>query len=129
MRTHGRLALLFVLISMFVLVPVVALSQTGLPGQYDCQGQNADGSGKYTGQVTITADSAGAFKFKWNLGGQSYSGIGLQNGNLISVAYSGGGKDFGIIVYSVDESGKTLTGKWIFYPGGTPLASETLTRK
>jgi len=129
MNWRGRLAFLLVLLSVFAVGPAAVLAQTPLSGQYECQGANPDGSGQYAGQVTVESDKGGAYKFKWKLGGQSYSGIGILNGNIVSVAYSGGGKDFGIVVYSIQDGGNTLSGNWIFYPGGTELGKETLTRK
>jgi hypothetical protein len=129
MNRQWRLALLIVFVSILAVFAASVFAQTALTGQYDCKGENPDGSGQYTGQVTIESDNNGAYKFKWALGGQSYSGVGIQNGNAISVAYSGGGKDFGIVVYNIRDGGNTLSGDWLFYPGGTGLGKETLSRK
>ena len=120
----------FLMFAVILALPGIVFAQAAITGQYDCSGANADGSGAYTGTVTITKDSYDAYKFKWSLGGDSYSGIGIVTGDVISVGYKAvGSKDFGVVAYQVKDGGATLVGKWIFYPGGSRLANETLKRK
>jgi hypothetical protein len=129
MKNQWRPALLIVLTLVFAAVPAAVFAQTALMGRYDCRGENPGGSGQYTGQVTIDGNIDGTYKFKWELSGQSYWGIGIRSGNAVSVAYSAGEKNFGIVVFNIEDGGKTLSGIWLCYPGGTGLGKETLTRK
>ena len=130
MTTFSRLVIALTVFSL-MLLPEFAVAQTDLAGQYECKGANANGSDAYTGVVTIEKDTnPGAYKFKWKISGDTYNGIGIQSGNVVSVAYkTKGSKDFGIALYSIQKDGSNLTGQWIFYPGGAPLGNETLTRK
>lgn len=129
MKNQLKLALLIAVVAVFAAFPAVVFAQATLAGQYDCKGENPDGSGQYAGKVIIEGDTGGTYKFKWKLAGSNYSGVGILNGDTVSVGYSGGGKDFGVVVYKIQDGGKTLAGSWIFYPGGTGLGKETLTKK
>ncbi len=120
---------IFVLFIAALVFPSMALAHA-ISGEYECTGASADGSGQYSGQVSIEKDSYDSFKFHWEIGGDSYSGIGILNGDVVSVAYKAeGAENYGIVVYKIVDGGNTLEGKWIFYPGGQQLANETLKRK
>ena len=96
----------------------------GLNGNYEIiKGQNPDGS-IYKGNVDITPRGK-LYDVKWNIPGNSYSGVGLLSGNVFAVGW-GTAKNAGVVLYV--ESGGKLVGQW-GQPGGTDLGAETLTKK
>lgn len=96
----------------------------GLNGNYQIiKGQNPDGS-IYKGTVDITPRGK-LYDVKWNIPGNSYSGVGLLSGNVFAVGW-GTAKNVGVVLYV--ESGGKLVGQW-GQPGGTDLGAETLTKR
>lgn len=79
--------------------------------------------GAYEGSVTITPNGQ-TYGVQWTLkGGESYSGVGVREGNHFVVGW---GPGVSVVAYT-DAAGK-LNGKWA-QPGGNTLGSETLARK
>ncbi len=79
----------------------------------------------YAGTVAVhpTGDTYGV---TWKLAsGESYSGVGVKDGNLLVVGWGIGGKGAGVVDYEI--RGATLSGKWAT-PGGTQLGTEVLSR-
>ncbi len=108
-----------------MLAPAVAMA-AGVEGVYDCKGKNPGGQGEYAGSVSI-AKNGETYNVNWNIGAQVYIGVGLLQGNQLSVGYSDTSKSwFGIVVYKV--KGDTLTGKWSMH-GGAKTGEETLIRR
>lgn len=96
----------------------------GLSGNYQIiKGQNPDGS-NYRGTVDITPRGK-LYDVKWNIPGNSFSGVGLLSGNVFAVGW-GTAQNVGVVLY-VESAGK-LVGQW-GQPGGSELGLETLTRK
>ncbi|MCB9588051.1 MAG: hypothetical protein H6718_21775 [Polyangiaceae bacterium] len=96
----------------------------GLNGNYQIiKGQNPDGS-IYKGTVDITPRGK-LYDVRWNIPGNSYSGVGLLSGNVFAVGW-GTAKNVGVVLYV--ESGGKLVGQW-GQPGGTDLGAETLTKR
>ena len=117
--------LIILLAFSIILLPLAAFGGE-IEGIYNCNGSNPGGQGSYEGTVTII-QTGEAYTITWNIGSQTYMGVGILEGNSFSVGYASGDKSwFGIVVYKV--SGKTLTGTWTMY-GGKKLGKETLTRR
>lgn len=77
----------------------------GVVGTYKLDGVNPDGS-TYSGTLDVTA-SGEAFAWSWNAG--EYAGVGLQQGEVVSVAW--GSDACYVVSYIIGEDG-VLTGKW-----------------
>jgi hypothetical protein len=95
-----------------------------LSGTYAIAESHSPQTGEgYEGSVTITP--AGALHtVQWTLkSGESYSGVGIREGNHFVVGWGDGAS---VVVYT-DAAGK-LNGRWAA-SGGTALGSETLARK
>ena len=108
-----------------VLIPALSLA-AGIEGIYDCKGKNPDGAGQYAGTVSIAKNGA-TYNVNWTIGSQVYIGVGLLDGDFLSVGYSDTSKSwFGIVVYKV--KGDTLEGKWSMH-GGDKTGTETLKRR
>jgi hypothetical protein len=66
-----------------------------------------ESGGNYEGSVMIT-QAGGTYSFRWNLkSGESYSGLGLREGNHLVVGWGPGAS---VVVYT--DSGGKLEGKW-----------------
>ncbi len=114
-----------IVILVFVLSPVLALG-AGIEGVYDCKGSNPGGAGQYAGTVSI-AKNGDVYNVNWNIGAQVYIGVGLLDGDLLSVGYSDTSKSwFGIVTYKV--KGDKLVGRWSMH-GGAKTGTETLSRR
>lgn len=77
----------------------------GVVGSYTLKGTNPDGS-TYEGSLDVTA-SGEAFNWSWNAG--EYKGVGIQQNNVVSVAW--GSDACYVVSYVIGEDG-VLTGKW-----------------
>ena len=118
-----RLILAFIL---FLLLLPAAGMAAGIEGVYACNGTNPGGGGSYQGTLAII-QNGDAYNVTWNIGAQTYVGVGLLQGDSFSVGYSDVKKSwFGVVVYKV--SGNTLKGIWTMQ-GGSKTGTETLTKK
>jgi uncharacterized protein (DUF2147 family) len=94
----------------------------GLNGTYKITEAKDGDSGKtYTGTVTISPSGA-VYNVTWTLPGQTYSGVGILQGSVLTVGWGTAGKGAGVVVYQV---GDKLDGKWA-QPRGTMLGAEVL---
>ncbi len=96
-----------------------------IAGKYNVSGGNQEGAAyKGTLEVITRGD---VYQFKWNSGGQ-YDGIGIQNGNIVAVAFANGadGKGCGVVDYDIGGDG-SLSGKWGYW-GTNDAGSESATR-
>jgi len=107
-----------------------AISSSGLAqspkvgGVYNVQGTNPGGKGGYTGTVSITPTGS-VYQVDWKVG-NSYSGVGILNGNILSVGWGNLSQaGFGVVTYTVQPNG-SLSGTWAMVKG-TTLGTETLT--
>ncbi len=117
--------IIITIIFCLALSPMAAFAG-GIEGVYNCQGANPSGQGNYKGAVSIIKNGD-VYQITWNIGAQTYMGVGILEENTFSVGYASSDKSwFGIVVYKV--SGNTLTGKWTMN-GGKKLGTETLTRR
>jgi len=97
-----------------------------IAGTYNVTGSNPEG-GQYKGTLEVIA-RGDVYQFHWNAGMQ-YDGIGIQNGNIIAVAFANGadGKGCGVVDYDIRSDG-SLNGKWGYWgvnEAGTESARRT----
>ena len=96
-----------------------------IAGKYNVTGENPNG-GNYRGTLEVIA-RGDVYQFRWNAGAQ-YDGVGIQNGNIVAVAYTTGsnGKGCGVVDYDIQSDG-TLNGKWGYW-GTNEAGTENATR-
>jgi len=96
-----------------------------IAGKYDITGTNPAGS-VYKGTLEVIT-RGDVYQFRWNAGTQ-YDGVGVQNGNVIAVAFANGsdGKGCGVIDYDIASDG-SLNGKWGYW-GINEAGTESATR-
>src|SRR5439155_16196988 len=103
-----------------------ATPPTDIAGDYAIVGTNEDGS-PYKGSLEVIKHGD-VYQFRWDAGKQ-YDGIGVPNGNVVAVAFTGGsnGKGCGVVSYQILADG-TLDGKWGYWgtdESGTERAERT----
>ena len=96
----------------------------GVSGRYNIVSSSSPASGgAYHGTVTITPNGA-VRTVRWSLtSGESYSGVGMLDGDTFVVGW---GQGVGVVVYHL--AGGSLTGRFAS-PGTSGIGSETLARK
>lgn len=84
-----------------------------IAGNYSVAGTNGDGS-PYKGALEVIK-RGDVYQFRWNAGKQ-YDGVGVGNGNVVAVAFTGGsdGKGCGVVSYQILADG-TLEGPWGYW--------------
>jgi hypothetical protein len=87
-----------------------------LVGAWSVEGAQPTGS-TYTGDAAISK-SGDAFHIIWSIGGQSYSGVGVRRGDIVSVGWSDG-EDHGVVDFDAKGDG-TLNGTWFDAKGDKP---------
>jgi hypothetical protein len=97
-----------------------------IAGDYAIVGTNEDGS-PYKGALEVIKHGD-VYQFRWNAG-RKYDGVGVPNGNVVAVAFTGGsnGKGCGVVSYQILADG-TLDGKWGYWgvdESGTERAVQT----
>ena len=96
-----------------------------IAGDYEVTGSNENGS-PYKGTLAVIKHGE-VYQFRWNAGKQ-YDGVGVPNGNVVAVAFTGGanGKGCGVVSYQMLDDG-TLDGKWGYW-GVDESGTERATR-
>ena len=96
-----------------------------IDGKYNITGTNPDG-GSYKGTLEVFT-RGDVYQFRWNAGSQ-YDGVGVQNGNIVAVAYTTGanGQGCGVVDYAIQGDG-SLEGKWGYW-GTNEAGTENATR-
>lgn len=96
-----------------------------IAGKYKIVGTNPSGT-IYRGQLEVIKHGD-IYQFRWNAGNQS-DGVGVQNGNVVAVAFASGanGKGCGVVDYDIASDG-SLDGKWGYW-GTNESGTETATR-
>ena len=96
-----------------------------IAGKYNVVGSNPNG-GNYKGTLEVIA-RGDVYQFRWNAGTQ-YDGVGIQNANIVAVAYANGseGKGCGVVDYDIKDDG-ALDGKWGYW-GVNEAGTESATR-
>lgn len=105
-------------------------SSTAAPeigGKYIVVGTNPNNS-VYKGTLEVIKHGD-VFQFRWNAGVQ-YDGVGIQNGEVVAVAFAYGanGKGCGVVDYTILSDGN-LDGKWGYWgtdESGTEKARRTV---
>lgn len=97
-----------------------------IAGEYTVVGTNENGS-PYKGALEIIKHGA-VYQFRWNAGKQ-YDGVGVPNGDVVAVAFTGGanGKGCGVVSYQILADG-SLDGVWGYWgvnESGTEKAERT----
>ena len=80
-----------------------------IAGKYNVAGNNPEG-GQYKGTLEVIT-RGDVYQFRWNAGTQ-YDGVGVQNGNIVAVAFANGenGKGCGVVDYDIAKD-NSLNGK------------------
>jgi hypothetical protein len=104
MRIAGGIAGAFIL-----LAGVASASAQSLPGNYQVEGKNLDGSA-YSGTAEIVATSETTCRIVWKTGGTTANGICMRNGDSFAAGYVLG-ESVGLVVYKMNADG-TLEGVW-----------------
>jgi hypothetical protein len=88
--------------------------ERSLAGSYTIVGTNPGQKGQYQGTVTVVAsDSGPGYKVTWEVGGQTYTGIGADSNGYFGVAYGGG--TYWLAAYGIYKKtlgGALLTSGW-----------------
>ncbi|WP_460941687.1 hypothetical protein [Spirosoma daeguense] len=101
---------------------VGAETLTGQDGQYYVAGTNPGGQ-TYRGKL-MTQRTGRTVQVQWNVGNQTYNGVGFYSGDYLVIGY-GFGQAFGVVEYVV--KGNKATGRWAL-GGGSDLGAENLIR-
>lgn len=114
----------FILLILLLSFTLPAYATPGLEGTYAVTGSNPGAQGgTYSGSLTIKK-MGDVYHVAWSVG-TTYEGIGLFDGNNLSVAWGSMEKPgFGIVVYEF-VGGTKLIGKWSTLQGkalGTEMA-------
>ena len=98
-----------------------------LRGAYKIVSSSTPGGGKgYAGTVTITPNGE-TYGVTWKLAsGESYNGVGIRQGDLLSVGWGINQDSVGVVHYN--QQGPALQGVWAI-PGGKRMGSEMLTKQ
>jgi hypothetical protein len=96
-----------------------------ITGDYTVLGTNEDGS-PYKGALEVIKHGD-VYQFRWNAGRQ-YDGVGVPNGNVVAVAFTGGsnGKGCGVVSYQLLADG-ALDGVWGYW-GVNEMGTEKAVR-
>lgn len=105
--------------------PNDALTIFDIAGDYTVVGTNEDGSA-YRGALKVIKHGD-VYQFRWEAGNQS-DGVGVSNGKVVAVAFTGGsnGEGCGVVSYQLLADG-TLDGKWGYW-GKDEMGTEKATR-
>lgn len=96
-----------------------------IASDYAIVGTNEDGS-PYKGALEVIKHGD-VYQFRWDAGRQ-YDGVGVPNGNVVAVAFTGGsnGKGCGVVSYQLLADG-LLDGNWGYW-GVNEMGTETAVR-
>jgi hypothetical protein len=92
-----------------LLAGVTFASAQDLPGKYEVEGKNLDGSA-YSGTAEIVATSEVTCRIAWQTGSTTSQGICMRNGNSFAAGYVLG-ESVGLVVYEMKPDG-SLVGVW-----------------
>jgi hypothetical protein len=95
--------------ALIVVATIGAASAQDLPGKYQVQGTNPDGS-TYGGTAEIVATSENTCRITWQTGSTTSAGICMRNGPAFAAGYVLGDA-IGLVVYEIKSNG-TLEGLW-----------------
>jgi hypothetical protein len=103
----------------------VPVAPPDVAGNYNIVGTNPNGA-VYRGTLEVIKHGD-VYQFRWKAGTQ-YDGVGVQNGDVVAVAFASGanGQGCGVVDYVITRDG-TLDGKWGFW-GVNEAGTERATR-
>ena len=117
---------LTLVVCLLLVITLPLSAKTAFSGVYTIKGNNP-GAGAYTGTLTISP-RGDIYDVQWVVGGVKYGGVGVVNGETLSVAYAPADYSFmGVVSYTARPNG--LEGKWAVSGGKTKMGTETATRK
>lgn len=111
------LALCAFIVVCFIAAPS-AMAGDDITGTWKCEGPG------YTGIVKITKEGE-AYRVSWAIGNERYTGVGLIEDEVFSVAYYGA-KMQGIVAYKIKSGG--LFGRWSTNKNPGAVSTEILSR-
>ena len=99
-----------------------------IAGNYDAEGTNPDGGGKYKASLVITARDD-VYQFSWKSGTNDYDGVGVTSDTAAAVAFTDGkdGQGCGVVLYKINADG-SMDGK-VGYWGENKMETERAIRK
>ncbi|MCK9239426.1 hypothetical protein [Desulfocurvus sp.] len=124
-RIPGQTALAALLLAAALAwLPAPARAQgPDLAGGYAITGTDPDGGAAYHGSAELTRQGA-AYLFEAEIGGESFSGLGLHDPEtgVLALSFLDGGGPGGLGVTLLRVQGSTLRGQWISraQPGASP---------
>ena len=92
-----------------LLACISVASAQDLPGKYQVEGKNLDGSA-YSGTAEIVATTEVTCRIAWQTGSTTSEGICMRNGNSFAAGYVLG-ESIGLVVYEMQDDG-SLVGVW-----------------
>jgi hypothetical protein len=107
--------------------PSPVTGQASPDGSYEVAGTSQDGS-TYSGTAKI-AKQGDVFLISWTINGETHGGIGIVEGNTLSIGWGTSGRErLGVIAYNIESD--RLVGRWALIEsnGDTEVGHETLTR-
>ncbi len=131
LNKRNRVAVFSILFLLFGFAPLMAqtTAQTDITGDYSCTGTNPGNVNPYQGTVSIFKLGSTTYRLVWKFGGTLDTGIGIRNGNMLSVSWYAP-KRSGIVVYQISDfnGSLTLNGEWAVSGSNGALGTETLAR-
>jgi hypothetical protein len=92
-----------------LLASVASAAAQNLPGKYEVEGKNLDGS-PYSGTAEIVATSEVTCRIAWQTGSTTSEGICMRSGTSFAAGYVLG-EAIGLVVYEMKPDG-SLVGTW-----------------
>lgn len=113
-----RLSALPLAAAVLIAAAPIAEAQQTILGDYYAYGRNADGSA-YDGTVNITGNADGTVSVHWTVG-NSYSGIGVLNGDILTVEWGASDPAFYIVMPDGELHGTWADGTGLELLSRTP---------
>ena len=87
-----------------------AAQDANIVGNYNINGTSPDGQ-KYKGKLSVIKRGS-VYQFSWVVD-KEYDGVGIQQGNVVAVAYTTGsdGKGCGVVNYRISSNGVLANGE------------------
>ncbi len=95
--------------TLFLLATITSASAQNLPGKYNVEGKNVDGT-PYSGTAEIVATSENTCRIRWETGSTTSEGICMRNGNAFAAGYVLN-ESVGLVVCKMNDDG-SLDGIW-----------------
>ncbi|MBM3543779.1 MAG: hypothetical protein FJX44_04620 [Alphaproteobacteria bacterium] len=92
-----------------LLTSVASAAAQNLPGKYEVEGKNLDGS-PYSGTAEIVATTEVTCRITWQTGSTTSEGICMRSGKSFAAGYVLG-ESVGLVVYEMKPDG-SLVGTW-----------------